>query len=91
MDHFWCRVPYNLEARIWVDYLKIKYPNGTTVALLQADNEFGKAYEYLVQEVHRGYQHQDSRKPEARSGGCPTITNADDDAGQLEGRGRPSP
>ena len=39
-------VPYNLEARMWVDYLKTKYPNGTTVALLEADNDFGKAYDF---------------------------------------------
>jgi branched-chain amino acid transport system substrate-binding protein len=47
-------VPYNLEARIWVDYLKTKYPNGTTVALLEADNDFGKAYDFWFKKFIAG-------------------------------------
>ena len=47
-------VPYNLEARMWVDYLKTKFPNGTTVALLEADNDFGKAYDYWFKKFIAG-------------------------------------
>jgi len=47
-------VPYNLEARMWVDYLKQKFPNGTTVAILEADNDFGKAYEYWFKKFIAG-------------------------------------
>ena len=47
-------VPYNLEARMWVDYLEEKYPNGTTVALLEADNEFGKAYDFWFKKFIAG-------------------------------------
>lgn len=47
-------VPYNLEARLWVDYIKDKYPSGTNVALLIADNEFGKAYEFWFKKFIQG-------------------------------------
>jgi len=47
-------VPYNLEARMWVDYLKTKYPSGTTVAILEADNDFGKSYEFWFKKFITG-------------------------------------
>jgi len=47
-------VPYNLEARMWVDYLKTKYPSGTTVAILEADNDFSKAYEFWFKKFIAG-------------------------------------
>jgi branched-chain amino acid transport system substrate-binding protein len=47
-------VPYNLEARMWVDYLKSKFPNGTTVALLETDNDFGKAYDFWFKKFISG-------------------------------------
>lgn len=47
-------VPYNLEARMWVDYLKTKFPNGTTVALLETDNDFGKAYDFWFKKFIAG-------------------------------------
>jgi ABC-type branched-subunit amino acid transport system substrate-binding protein len=38
-------IPYNVEARIWAEYLQEQYPDGAKVVALQMDNEFGKAYE----------------------------------------------
>jgi branched-chain amino acid transport system substrate-binding protein len=38
-------IPYNVEARIWAEYLQEQYPDGATVVALQMDNEFGTAYE----------------------------------------------
>lgn len=37
-------VPYNVEARIWADYLKKTFPNGANIAVLQINNDFGKDY-----------------------------------------------
>jgi ABC-type branched-subunit amino acid transport system substrate-binding protein len=47
-------VPYNLEARMWVDHLKTRFPNGTTVALLIADNDFGKSYDFWFKKFIEG-------------------------------------
>jgi ABC-type branched-subunit amino acid transport system substrate-binding protein len=47
-------VPYNLEARMWVDYLKTRFPNGTTVAILEADNDFGKSYDFWFKKFIAG-------------------------------------
>lgn len=47
-------VPYNLEARIWVDHIREKFPNGATVAMLQTDNEFGKAYDFWFKKYIAG-------------------------------------
>jgi branched-chain amino acid transport system substrate-binding protein len=38
-------VPYNVEARIWADYLKKTFPNGAKVVALEADSAFGSDYE----------------------------------------------
>jgi branched-chain amino acid transport system substrate-binding protein len=38
-------IPYNVEARIWADYLVEEFPDGATIAALKMDNEFGDAYE----------------------------------------------
>jgi branched-chain amino acid transport system substrate-binding protein len=38
-------IPYNVEARIWAEYLQEQYPDGATVVALAMDNEFGQAYE----------------------------------------------
>jgi branched-chain amino acid transport system substrate-binding protein len=47
-------VPYNLEARMWVDYLRQELPGGGTIALLIANNEFGKTYEYWLKRYLEG-------------------------------------
>ena len=47
-------VPYNLEARIWVDTIKDKFPNGATVALLETDNDFGKTYDFWLKRFIQG-------------------------------------
>jgi branched-chain amino acid transport system substrate-binding protein len=39
-------VPYNLEARMWVDSIKQRFPNGASVGLLVADNVLGATYTY---------------------------------------------
>jgi branched-chain amino acid transport system substrate-binding protein len=38
-------IPYNVEARIWAEYLQETFPDGANVVALQMDNEFGQAYE----------------------------------------------
>jgi branched-chain amino acid transport system substrate-binding protein len=38
-------IPYNVEARIWADYLKKTFPNGAKVVALEADSAFGTDYE----------------------------------------------
>ena len=67
-------VPYNLEARMWVDYLKTKYPNGTNVALLIADNDFGKAYDFWFKKFIAGTNIKivDSQKHDPAA---PNVTN----------------
>ena len=38
-------IPYNVEARVWADYLIETFPDGAKVVALQMDNEFGASYE----------------------------------------------
>jgi branched-chain amino acid transport system substrate-binding protein len=38
-------IPYNVEARIWAEYLQEQFPDGATIAALEMDNEFGAAYQ----------------------------------------------
>lgn len=37
-------IAYNVEARIWAEYLKQKFPNGANVVALQIANSFGDDY-----------------------------------------------
>lgn len=38
-------LPYNVEAKIWAEYLKKTYPNGANVVALEMNNSFGSDYE----------------------------------------------
>lgn len=38
-------VPYNVEAKIWADYLKKTFPNGANVVAIEMNNSFGAEYE----------------------------------------------
>ena len=64
-------IPYNVEASIWAEYLKTKYPNGTTVALLMRQR-VRQGLRGLAQALHRRHQHRDRRHREARPRRCPT-------------------
>jgi branched-chain amino acid transport system substrate-binding protein len=46
-------VPYPLEMRAFVDYLKQKKPNAT-IALLKAGDDFGQSYEESLQSLIKG-------------------------------------
>ncbi len=38
-------IPYNVEAKIWVEQLKKQFPNGANVVALEISNSFGTDYE----------------------------------------------
>src|SRR5450432_3659449 len=46
-------VPYPLEMRAFVDYLKTKKPNAT-IALLKANDDFGQSYQESLQSLIAG-------------------------------------
>jgi branched-chain amino acid transport system substrate-binding protein len=46
-------VPYPLEMRAFVDYLKQKKPNAT-IALLKANDDFGQSYQEALQSMIKG-------------------------------------
>jgi branched-chain amino acid transport system substrate-binding protein len=46
-------VPYPLEMRAFVDYLKAKKPNAT-IALLKASDDFGQSYQEALQAMVKG-------------------------------------
>jgi branched-chain amino acid transport system substrate-binding protein len=48
-------VPYPLEMRAFVDYLKQKKPNAT-IALLKANDDFGQSYQESLQSLIKGTQ-----------------------------------
>lgn len=48
-------VPYPLEMRAFVDYLKQKKPNAT-IALLKASDDFGQSYEEALKSMIKGTQ-----------------------------------
>jgi branched-chain amino acid transport system substrate-binding protein len=48
-------VPYPLEMRAFVDYLKQKKPDAT-IALLKANDDFGQSYEESLQSLIKGTQ-----------------------------------
>ena len=51
-------VPYPLEMRAFVDYLKQKKPNAT-IALLKASDDFGQSYQEALQSNDQGHEPED--------------------------------
>lgn len=68
-------VPYNVEARIYVDKIKELYPAGAKVALFYVNNEFGQAYYDAIKEyaADAGIEIVDEQTIEAADSNPPTA------------------
>jgi branched-chain amino acid transport system substrate-binding protein len=80
-------VPYDIESRVWADYVLETYGEGATVAVFHVNNEFGQAYVDAFTEYAEanGLEIVATETIEAADSGAPTaqmtnLVNANPDA-----------
>lgn len=67
-------LPYNVEAKIWAEYLKKTYPNGANVVALEMNNSFGADYETWFKKYIEGSNIK-LTKVEKHDPASPDVTN----------------
>ena len=56
---------YTVEAKVWVEFIKQKFPDAKKVAILSFNNDFGKTYKTTLDEAlpAAGYDDRRRRRP----------------------------